>query len=89
MNIDKDLVAILCCPESKQPVSLADTLLIQRINNAVTSGSLKNKSKKPVSTPLEGGLVREDQKILYPIRENIPVMLIEEGIPLDQLPGWV
>jgi uncharacterized protein len=30
-------------------------------------------------------LIRPDQKILYPIREGIPVMLIEEGIPLDQV----
>ena len=89
MSIDKDLLAILCCPETKQPVSIADPLLIQRINNAVTSGSLTNKGKKPVSTQLESGLVREDQQILYPIRENIPVMLIEEGIPLDQLASWV
>ena len=28
---------------------------------------------------------RQDQKILYPIREGIPVMLIEEGIPLEQV----
>lgn len=89
VSMDKDLLAILCCPETKQPVSIADPLLIQRINNAVTSGSLTNKGKKPVSTQLEGGLVREDQQILYPIRENIPVMLIEEGIPLAQLASWV
>lgn len=89
MSLDKELLAILCCPETKQPVSIADPLLIQRINNAVASGLLKNKGKKPVSTQLEGGLVREDQQVLYPIRENIPVMLIEEGIPLDQLASWV
>jgi uncharacterized protein YbaR (Trm112 family) len=32
-----------------------------------------------------GGLVRADNKILYPIREDIPVMLIDEGIPLEQV----
>ncbi len=89
MSIDKDLLAILCCPETKQPVRLADPALIQRINDAVTNGSLKNKGKNPVSTRLDGGLIREDQQILYPIRENIPVMLIEEGIPLDQLAGQI
>jgi len=30
-------------------------------------------------------LIRADRKILYPIRDNIPVMLIEEGIPLEQI----
>jgi uncharacterized protein len=28
-------------------------------------------------------LIRADRQILYPIREDIPVMLIEEGIPLE------
>jgi len=84
MSIDKDLLAILCCPETKQPVSIADVTLIKKLNEAVARGALKNQGKKSVADPLDGGLVRADQKILYPIRENIPVMLIEEGIPLDQ-----
>ena len=36
-----------------------------------------------VADKLDGGLLRADKKILYPIREDIPVMLIEEGIPLE------
>jgi len=83
VNIDKDLLAILCCPDTKQDVCLADTALIAKLNEAVRRGQLKNKANKPVSEPLDGGLVRSDRKILYPIREDIPVMLIEEGIPLE------
>jgi uncharacterized protein YbaR (Trm112 family) len=83
MTINKDLLAILCCPETKQPVHLADQATIMRLNDAVARGGLENKGKKPVTEPIDGGLVRADNKILYPIRENIPVMLIEEGIPLD------
>ena len=85
MSIDKDLLAILCCPETKQSVSMADSALVKKLNDAVASGRLKNKGNKPVSEQLDGGLIRADQKILYPIRENIPVMLIEEGIPLQQI----
>lgn len=85
MSIDKDLLAILCCPDTKQPVTIADVTLIKKLNEAVARGGLKNQGKKSVTEPLDSGLVRADQKILYPIRENIPVMLIEEGIPLDQV----
>jgi uncharacterized protein YbaR (Trm112 family) len=85
VNVDKDLLAILCCPETKQDVSLADSGLIAKLNDAVSRGQLKNKAKKPVTEPLDGGLIRADRKILYPIREDIPVMLIEEGIPLEGL----
>ncbi len=83
VQLDKDLLAILCCPDTKLEVSLADDLLVDRLNEAVGRGALKNKANKPVTEMLDGGLIRSDRKILYPIRENIPVMLIEEGIPLD------
>jgi len=86
MQVDKDLLSILCCPETKLDVTLADDALITKINDAVSRGMLKNKGQKPVTELLDGGLIRADRKILYPIREDIPVMLIEEGIPLDQVP---
>jgi uncharacterized protein YbaR (Trm112 family) len=85
VQIDKDLLATLCCPETKLDVSLADDALIGKVNDAVSRGVLKNKAQKPVTEMLDGGLIRADKKILYPIREDIPVMLIEEGIPLDQV----
>ncbi|NOS82427.1 MAG: hypothetical protein E8D46_05320 [Nitrospira sp.] len=83
VNIDKDLLAILCCPDTKQDVRLAEDLLIEKLNEAVSRGQLKNRANKPVTETLDGGLIRGDRKILYPIREDIPVMLIEEGIPLE------
>jgi uncharacterized protein YbaR (Trm112 family) len=83
VNMDKDLLAILCCPDTKQDVNLADEALIAKLNEAMSRGQLKNKGNKPVTEPLDGGLIRSDRKILYPIREDIPVMLIEEGIPLE------
>lgn len=86
VNLDKDLLAILCCPDTKQNVMLADDSLIQKLNAAIGRGELKNKAKKSVTEKLDGGLIRTDNKILYPVREDIPVMLIDEGIPLDQLP---
>ncbi|WHZ23616.1 MAG: Trm112 family protein [Nitrospira sp.] len=85
VNLDKDLLAILCCPETKQPVVLADDLVIQKVNGAIDRGELKNKAQKPVTEKLDGGLIRSDNKILYPVREDIPVMLIDEGIPLEQI----
>ncbi|HEY6084260.1 MAG TPA: Trm112 family protein [Nitrospira sp.] len=84
VQLDKDLLAILCCPETKLAVSLADDALIEKLNDAVRRGVLKNKAKKPVTDLMDGGLIRSDRKILYPVREDIPVMLIEEGIPLEE-----
>lgn len=83
VNIDKDLLAILCCPETKQDVSLASETLVANLNERIAKGELKNKGGQAVSEKLDGGLLRADKKILYPIREDIPVMLIEEGIFVD------
>ena len=85
VQVDKDLLAILCCPETKLDVSMADETLIGKLNDAVSRGVLKNRAQKPVTELLDGGLVRSDRKVLSPIREDIPVMLIEEGIPLEQI----
>ncbi|MDH4303306.1 MAG: hypothetical protein OEV53_04505 [Nitrospira sp.] len=84
MNINPDLLAILCCPETKQKVTVAEEAVIVTLNTLLTRGGLKNKGNRPVTEPFEGGLIREDGTLLYPIRDNIPVMLIEEGIPLAQ-----
>jgi uncharacterized protein YbaR (Trm112 family) len=85
MSINSDLLAILCCPDTKQALRMADRSLVDKLNAAVARGSLKNKGQKPVSEPLDGGLVRADLQILYPIRDNIPIMLIEEAIALEQV----
>ena len=83
VNIDKDLLAILCCPETKQDVTLAAETVIGQLNELILKGALKNKAGQPVAEKLDGGLLRADKKILYPIREDIPVMLIDEGIPVE------
>ena len=83
-TIDKDLLAILCCPETKQEVSLIDNQTLDQLNAEIEKGELQNKAGHPVKEKLEGGLIRQDRKIVYPIREQIPIMLIEEGIILQK-----
>jgi len=85
VNIDKDLLSILCCPETKQDVALAPDSVIARVNEGIGKGEVKNKAGQVVTERMDGGLLRTDKKILYPIREDIPVMLIEEGIPTEGL----
>jgi len=80
--IDPKLLEILCCPETKEDVSLADAALIERINKAIAQGAVKNRRGLAVTELIEGGLVRKDGKYLYPIREDIPIMLIDEALPL-------
>jgi uncharacterized protein YbaR (Trm112 family) len=80
--IDAELIEILACPESKEPVALAEPGLIERLNRAIGAGKVKNRGGDPVTEPVDGGLVRSDGRYLYPIRDDIPIMLVEEAIPL-------
>jgi uncharacterized protein len=83
--IDAELLEILCCPESRQDVRLADPQEIEKLNRAIHRGHLNNRAGRLVDEPLEGALVRTDGQWAYPIRHAIPVMLIEEALPLAHL----
>ena len=83
MAISKELLDILACPETKQPLTLADTPLVETLNERIRQGGVSNRGGEQVSEPIDGGLVREDGQYLYPIRDDIPVMLIDEAIALQ------
>ena len=83
--IDKELLEILACPETKEPVHLADQSLIDEINARIERGEVKNRGDKPVEKKIDGGLIREDGGYLYPIEDDIPIMLIDEAIPLQDI----
>ncbi|MFW6324272.1 MAG: Trm112 family protein [Desulfovibrionales bacterium] len=38
-------------------------------------------------TPQEDGLICRSCELVYPIREDIPVMLMEEAVPLSEWPA--
>jgi uncharacterized protein YbaR (Trm112 family) len=80
--IDPELLKILCCPETHQEVRLAEPAVIEKLNGQIAAGALTNRAGQPVTEKIDSGLVRADGKVLYPIRRNIPVMLMDEGIPL-------
>ena len=79
--ISKELLDILCCPETKQDITLIQGSVIVALNKKIKEGTVKNRGGEIVSEPVDAGLLREDRQYLYPIREDIPVMLINEAIP--------
>jgi uncharacterized protein YbaR (Trm112 family) len=85
--VDAELLRILCCPETRQPLSLADAALVQRLNEQITAGQLRNRAGKPVTRKCEGGLLRKDGLFVYPVCESIPILLVDEAIPVSGQPG--
>jgi uncharacterized protein YbaR (Trm112 family) len=80
--IDAELLKILCCPETHQGLRVAEPVLIEKLNQQIAAGGLKNRAGQPVKEKLDSGLVRADGKILYAVRQDIPVMLVDEAILL-------
>jgi uncharacterized protein YbaR (Trm112 family) len=86
-QLDKDLLAILACPETKEPVALADAALVGRVNAGIESGRVKSRDGQVVTRTMEAALLRQDRKVLYPVRGGIPIMLIDESILVDGIPA--
>ena len=82
MAVSPELIEILVCPETRQPVRAATAAELDGLNARVRAGLLRNRGGETVPKPIEEGLVREDGKVLYPVDDGIPVMLIEESIEL-------
>lgn len=80
--VDQELLNILVCPEDKTPVRQATSEQLAALNQRIKAGDVKTRGGQPVTEPVTEGLVRADGKFLYPVRDDIPVMLIEEAIPL-------
>ncbi|NUQ64246.1 MAG: hypothetical protein HUU20_17390 [Pirellulales bacterium] len=83
--IEKELLEILVCPKSHEPLSVAEESLITTLNKKAAAKTLKNMAGQTVEASLEGGLVCEKERLLYPIIDGIPVMLVDEAIPLAQV----
>jgi len=81
-SVSQELLDILVCPETRKPVALADAQTIASLNAKIRAGELRNRGGTKVEKELSEGLLREDGKVLYPIDDGIPVMLIDESIEL-------
>ena len=69
---DYKLLDILCCPETRGRLAVADDALL----------SLKNAAGEKISEPLTEALVNESGSRAYIVRDGIPVLLSDEAVLL-------
>jgi uncharacterized protein YbaR (Trm112 family) len=81
--IPADLLDILRCPETRQPLAEAPAETLAGINARIKGeDGLRNRAGETVTEPLTAGLIRADRAVVYPVREGIPILLSEEAILL-------
>ena len=88
MPVDRKLLDILCCPVTKQQVFPLTKQQLTTINQAIAAGNVVSVDGGTVNNPLEEGLVTENKNRVYPIEQDIPVMLEDESILTDQVEGF-
>ncbi len=78
--MDSRLLEILCCPITRRQLNRIDATVLEQINAAIGAGKVRNHGGALLDEALPGGLVTEDGDLVYPVRNDIPVLLEEECI---------
>jgi uncharacterized protein YbaR (Trm112 family) len=86
-QLSPEFLAMLRCPEDRTTLSIADEALVARLNSARAAGKLQNRGGKPIEKPLDGALVRADGKVAYAVIDQIPILLVDEGVWLADVPA--
>lgn len=88
MSIDGKLLEILCCPVSKSPLSRLERSRLDKLNRAIAAGGVDQIDGTEVTEALREALITSDGKVIYPVLDDIPVLLSERGIGTTQLQNF-
>ena len=80
MPVAGNLLEILCCPVSKTPLMVLNQQRLDKLNTAIETGDALYVNGDKITTPLSEALITEDGKLVYPVEEDIPLLLQEKGI---------
>ena len=80
-----DAIEILRCMETGSRLSLASSSLVGEINEAIGRGRIANRLGQTISARIDKALVNESRTLIYRVIDDIPQMVLDEAIMLDQL----
>ena len=80
--MDGAFLSLLRCPRTGEELRVAGAEELAGYNRSITDGKLINVAGRKPEQAMEGALVTEGGQWLYPVLEGIPVLLVEEAVPL-------
>ena len=83
MPLDPEFLQILRCPKTHKPLRLASATELRGLNEKIADKRLVDASGRTREQPVNEGLVPEGEPVLYPVEDGIPILLIDDALPLQ------
>ncbi|MCE9609269.1 MAG: hypothetical protein K8R23_03480 [Chthoniobacter sp.] len=80
--ISDELLTLLCCPETRQPLAAAPSELVAKLEAQRAAGKLINRAGQPLSEPITEGLLRADGAAFFPMSDGIPLLTPDDAVLL-------
>ena len=83
--MNEKILKLICCPSSKKQLKILNEESLANLNQAISAGLIKNNQGKILKDEIEQALITEDDELAYVVRDDIPVLLENESIKMNQL----
>jgi uncharacterized protein YbaR (Trm112 family) len=80
--VKPELLKIICCPATRLELRMATRAEVEQINVDIAARSLRDQGGRVVESPVESALVSGDGRLAYPIRDGLPVLLVDAALPI-------